>query len=70
MAEKKATLTVGAEHIELDVLAGTLGNEEIDIRKLGSQGYFTFDPGFTSTASCESKITYIDGDEGILLHRG
>ena len=42
----------------------------IDVRALGNQGYYTFDPGFTSTASCESKITYIDGDEGILLHRG
>ncbi len=42
----------------------------IDVRTLGSKGYFTFDPGFTSTASCESKITYIDGDQGILLHRG
>ena len=70
MANKKATLTLDSETIELDVLSGTLGAEEIDIRSLGSKGYFTFDPGFTSTASCESKITYIDGDEGILLHRG
>ena len=43
----------------------------IDVRKLyGQTGMFTYDPGFTSTASCSSKITYIDGDEGILLHRG
>ncbi|MBA0167705.1 MULTISPECIES: citrate synthase [Pectobacterium] len=71
MADKKATLTLeGKEPIELNVLSGTLGHDEIDIRPLGSKGYFTFDPGFTSTASCESKITYIDGDEGILLHRG
>lgn len=70
MANKKATLTLDSETIELDVLSGTLGADEIDIRSLGSKGYFTFDPGFTSTASCESKITYIDGDEGILLHRG
>jgi len=53
------------------VLPGTTGPEVIDIRKLyGESGYFTYDPGFTSTGSCESKITYIDGDEGILLHRG
>ncbi|MEI3775905.1 citrate synthase [Pectobacterium brasiliense] len=71
MADKKATLTLeGKDPIELNVLSGTLGYDEIDIRPLGSKGYFTFDPGFTSTASCESKITYIDGDEGILLHRG
>ncbi|MGC6386142.1 citrate synthase [Ewingella sp. S1.OA.A_B6] len=71
MADKKATLTLqGQDPIELDVLSGTLGQDEIDIRTLGSKGLFTFDPGFTSTASCESKITYIDGDEGILLHRG
>ncbi|WP_350238168.1 citrate synthase [Pectobacterium colocasium] len=71
MADKKATLILeGKEPIELNVLSGTLGHDEIDIRPLGSKGYFTFDPGFTSTASCESKITYIDGDEGVLLHRG
>ncbi|EOS94016.1 citrate synthase [Erwinia tracheiphila] len=71
MADKKATLNLpGEAAIELDVLSGTLGQQEIDVRALGSKGYFTFDPGFTSTASCESKITYIDGDEGILLHRG
>jgi citrate synthase len=59
-----------AEKIELEVLKPTLGVDVIDVRGLGSQGYFTYDPGFTSTASCESKITYIDGDKGILLHRG
>lgn len=59
-----------AEKIELEVLTPTLGIDVIDVRGLGSKGYFTYDPGFTSTASCESKITYIDGDKGILLHRG
>lgn len=59
-----------AEKIELEVLNPTLGIDVIDVRGLGSKGYFTYDPGFTSTASCESKITYIDGDKGILLHRG
>lgn len=71
MANKKATLNLeGEAAIELGVLSPTLGTDVIDVRTLGSKGYFTFDPGFTSTASCESKITYIDGDEGILLHRG
>jgi citrate synthase len=52
-------------------MEGTLGPDLMDIRKLyGQTGYFTYDPGFTSTGSCESKITYIDGDNGILLHRG
>ncbi|XBS70957.1 citrate synthase [Acerihabitans sp. KWT182] len=72
MADNKATLTLpGEAPIDLDVLQGTLGGKkEIDIRSLGGKGYFTYDPGYTSTASCESKITYIDGDEGVLLHRG
>lgn len=71
MANEKVTFTPpGETPIEMDVLTGTMGEKEIDIRSLGSKGYFTFDPGFTSTASCESKITYIDGENGILLHRG
>ncbi|MBM3619225.1 MAG: citrate (Si)-synthase [Alphaproteobacteria bacterium] len=53
------------------VLGGSIGPNVIDVRKLyGDTGYFTYDPGFTSTGSCESKITYIDGDKGVLLHRG
>ena len=56
---------------DFPVLSGTLGPDVVDIRKLyGETGTFTFDPGFTSTAACRSKITYIDGDEGVLLHRG
>lgn len=71
MADTKAKLTLnGDTAVELDVLKGTLGQDVIDIRTLGSKGVFHLDPGFTSTASCESKITFIDGDEGILLHRG
>ena len=63
MADTKAKLTLnGDTAVELDVLKGTLGQDVIDIRTLGSKGVFTFDPGFTSTASCESKITFIDGD--------
>ncbi|OQW78961.1 MAG: citrate (Si)-synthase [Proteobacteria bacterium ST_bin14] len=66
-----AKLTVaGADH-EFKVVSGSVGPQVIDIRKLYAQtGKFTFDPGFTSTASCESGLTYIDGDEGVLLHRG
>ena len=54
-----------------DRFAGTLGPEVIDIGKLYAKtGYFTYDPGFMATASCKSKITYIDGDKGVLLYRG
>jgi len=65
-----AVLTVEGKEIELPIYKGTLGPDVLDISKLGEQGFFTYDPGFMSTASCESKITYIDGDKGILLHRG
>nr|BFE95161.1 hypothetical protein GCM10020185_56970 [Pseudomonas brassicacearum subsp. brassicacearum] len=60
----------GAAPVELPILTGTVGPDVIDVRGLTATGRFTFDPGFMSTASCESKITYIDGDNGILLHRG
>jgi len=67
----KATLTYKDKSFELPVFAGSQGPEVIDIRRLyGDAGVFTYDPGFTSTASCESDITYIDGDKGILLYRG
>ncbi len=66
-----ARLVIGDKTLELPVRAGSVGPDVVDIRKLyGQTGAFTFDPGFTSTAACESAITYIDGDEGILLHRG
>jgi citrate synthase len=66
-----ATLKTGDKTIELPVKSGTIGPDVVDISKLyGQSGVFTFDPGFTSTASCESKITYIDGDAGVLLYRG
>ncbi|GAA5217567.1 citrate synthase [Corallincola platygyrae] len=70
MTEKKAVLHVGGQEIELPVLSGTAGHDVIDIRALGKHGYFTFDPGFLSTASCESTITFINGSQGILQHRG
>jgi citrate synthase len=66
-----ATLKTGDKTLELPVKSGTIGPDVIDISKLyGQAGVFTFDPGFTATASCESKITYIDGDAGVLLYRG
>ena len=68
---KSATLTLEGKSFDLPVLSPTAGPDVIDIRKLYAQaGVFTYDPGFTSTASCDSTITYIDGDEGELLHRG
>ena len=72
MADKKARLTVDGldEAIELPVYSGTEGPDVIDVRPLTGKGLFTYDPGFVSTAACESKITYIDGGQGILLHRG
>lgn len=71
MADKKAQLTIGeGTSLELPMYSGTLGHDVIDVRNLISSGYITYDPGFMSTASCESKITFIDGDKGILLHRG
>ncbi|MDO6459479.1 citrate synthase [Granulosicoccaceae sp. 1_MG-2023] len=67
----KATLTYNGQQFELNVRKGTIGPDVIDISSLYAQtGAFTLDPGFTSTASCESTITYIDGEAGILLHRG
>lgn len=74
--KKAACFSIQSENhqektISLSVRSGTLGPDVIDISKLYAEhGYFTFDPGFTSTSSCESKITFIDGDHGILLHRG
>ncbi len=66
-----ATVSVGGKEVTLPVLKGSVGPDVVDIRKLyGETDVFTFDPGFTSTASCESQITYIDGDKGILLYRG
>src|SRR6202521_3284465 len=70
-ATASATLNLGGKSIELPIRKGSVGPSVIDIGKLYAQtGLFTFDPGFTSTASTESTITYIDGDEGVLLYRG
>ena len=71
MTDKTASMKTPGGDFEFPVLDGSVGPEVVDIRKLYSQtGMFTYDPGFTSTASCESAITYIDGEKGILLHRG
>jgi citrate synthase len=74
MADSKSinlTLNDQDKQFELPILSGSMGPDVIDIRRLyGQSGLFTYDPGFTSTASCTSKITYIDGDEGVLLYRG
>ncbi len=71
MSEKTAKLSIGGVDSDYAVLSGSVGPDVIDIRKLYAKtGTFTYDPGFTSTAACESALTYIDGDEGILLHRG
>ena len=67
---KKATLTLNDKQIELPIYSGTLGPDVIDVKDVLAQGHFTFDPGFMATAACESKITFIDGDKGVLLHRG
>ena len=72
-ATKTATLTFNdsGKSVDLPIIEGSVGPEVIDVRRLyADTGYFTYDPGFTSTASCTSNLTYIDGEEGILMHRG
>ncbi len=71
MADGTAKLTLGDKSFDYKLMSGTVGPDVIDIRKLYSDtDVFTYDPGFTSTASCQSGLTYIDGDKGVLLHRG
>lgn len=72
MADKHAqlALTDSQQTFDLPTLEGTMGDQVIDIKALGRETLYTFDPGFTATAACESKITFIDGEKGILLHRG
>src|SRR5271155_1156745 len=68
---KTGSLKIGDKSYNFPIYDGTIGPEVIDISKLYAEaGIFTYDPGFTSTGSCESKITFIDGDKGVLLHRG
>ncbi len=72
MSDKKATLKIDGldEAIDLPIYEGSLGPDVVDVGNLTTQGMFTYDPGFVSTAACESKITFIDGNKGVLLHRG
>src|ERR1700756_983814 len=68
---KTGTLKLGDKNYSFPIYEGTIGPEVLDVSKLYAEaGVFTYDPGYTSTGSCESKITYIDGDEGVLLYRG
>ncbi len=70
MTDSKASVHVNGHNTDLPVRSGTYGNDVIEVKPLSNEGFFTFDPGFYATASCESKITYIDGAQGILLYRG
>jgi citrate synthase len=71
LADKQAKLGVADKEFDFPVMEGTCGPDVVDIRKLyGTTGMFTYDPGYKSTASCESALTFIDGEEGVLLHRG
>jgi len=71
VSDNQATLSDGTQTTTMPIRSGSIGPDVIDIRKLYAEtGKFTYDPGFTSTASCDSALTYIDGDEGVLLHRG
>ncbi len=72
MSDKKASLSIDGldEAIELPIYSGSIGPDVIDVGSLTGKGMFTYDPGFVSTAACESQITYIDGGKGVLLHRG
>jgi len=71
MSETTATLSIpGGDTLELPLHKGTLGQDVIDIAPLAKANTFTYDPGYAATASCESRITFIDGDKGVLLHRG
>ena len=70
MGKRSANLTIDDLNIELPVMSPSEGPDVIDVGTLVKHGYFTYDPGYMSTASCDSAITYIDGDEGILLHHG
>src|ERR687894_802140 len=71
MTAQASNLSFGDKQVPMPVKEGTIGPSVVDISKLyGQTGMFTFDPGFLSTASCQSAITYIDGDQGVLLYRG
>src|SRR3990167_8403955 len=68
--KNSATLSFDDQSVEMPIYFPTLGESVIDVKTLGKYHHYTFDPGFYATAACESKITYIDGDKGVLLYRG
>ena len=70
MTKPNASLKIGDQNFELPTMQGSLGPDVIDTRTLGNHNLFTYDPGFLSTASCSSSITFIDGDQGLLYYRG
>ena len=70
MTKEKIKILLDGKERELPIIESTIGVPSLDIRNLGKYNYFTYDPGFTSTAACTSKITYIDGNKGELLYRG
>ena len=70
MTSQKSKIIVDNKEIDLPLIKGTMGAPAIDIRTLGNEGFYTFDPGYLSTASCSSSITYVDGENGELLYRG
>ena len=70
MTDRKAKLSFEKQAIDFPIYSGTLGNDVIDVKTLGGNGIYTLDAGFYSTAACESKITFIDGEKGVLLYRG
>lgn len=70
MSDRKAKLSFENQNVEFPIYSGTLGSDVIDVKTLGDNGVYTLDVGFYSTASCESKITFIDGGKGVLLYRG
>ena len=70
MTSEKSKIVIDGKEINLPLINGTMGLPAIDIRTLSQKGLYTFDPGYLSTASCSSSITYVDGDQGELLYRG
>lgn len=70
MSDHFAKVAIHGHTLDLETLSGTYGNDVMHIGPIAKEGVYSYDPGFVATAACESKITYIDGDQGVLLHRG
>ena len=69
-SENQISMEIDSKKVELPIKKGTLGRPVVIIKGIADNGYYSFDPGFGATAACESKITFINGEEGLLLHRG